>query len=60
MKKFTTTQIAVYGTVMCMFTHLGCHDEAGGTRVDGNITSHQSDILKLFIHLTILLVAKGL
>lgn len=36
--------------------YLCCHDEAGGSRVDGNIPGHQSHILKLFVHLSVLLV----
>ena len=48
------------GVAYVALTYVGCHDETGDTRIDGNITSHQSNILKLFIHLTILLVTKGL
>lgn len=40
--------------------HLCCHDEAGGCRVNGDITSHQSHILELLIHLPVLLVGKSL
>lgn len=41
-------------------SHLCCHDEAGGGGVDGDITGHQPYILKLFVHLSVLLVGKGL
>lgn len=37
-----------------------CHDEAGGGGVDGDITSHQSHILELLVHLSVLLVGEGL
>lgn len=41
-------------------SYLCCHDEAGGGGVDGDITSHQSHILELFVHLSVLLVGQGL
>lgn len=41
-------------------SYLCCHDEAGGGGVDGDITSHQSHILELLIHLSVLLVGEGL
>ena len=40
--------------------YLCCHDDTGCTRIDGDITSHQPHILKLFLHLTVLLVTKSL
>lgn len=40
-------------------SHLCCHDKTGGGRVDGNVTSHQSHVLELFIHLSVLLVREG-
>lgn len=41
-------------------SYLCCHYEAGGGGVDGDITSHQSHILELLIHLSVLLVGEGL
>lgn len=41
-------------------SYLCCHDEAGGGGVDGDITSHQSNILELLIHFPVLLVGEGL
>lgn len=41
-------------------SHLCCHDEAGGSRVDGDVTGHQPHILELLIHLSVLLVGQGL
>lgn len=40
--------------------HLCCHDEARGGGVDGDVTGHQSHVLKLFVHLSVLLVGEGL
>lgn len=40
--------------------HLCRHDEAGGGGVDGDITGHQSHILELLVHLSVLLVGEGL
>ena len=39
---------------------LSGHDKARCTFIDGNITCHEADIFKLFLKLTILLVAKSL
>lgn len=39
--------------------YLCCHDEAGGSGVDGDVASHQSDILELFVHFSVLLVGEG-
>lgn len=41
-------------------SHLCSHDEAGSCGVDGDIASHQSHILELLIHLSVLLVGEGL
>lgn len=43
-----------------VFFYLCCHDEARGSRVDGDVTCHQSYILKLFVHLSVLLVGESL
>lgn len=43
-----------------LFAYLRCHDEAGGSGVDGDIASHQAHILELFVHLSVLLVGQGL
>ena len=40
-------------------THLCCHDKAGGSGVDGDVTSHQSHILELFVHFSVFLVGEG-
>lgn len=42
------------------FFYLCCHDEARGSGVDGDVTCHQSYILKLFVHLSVLLVGESL
>jgi len=41
-------------------THLCCHDQSAGSRVNGDIASHQSDILKLLKQLAVLLVTQSL
>lgn len=41
-------------------SHLCCHDEAGSGGVDGDVSSHQTDILELFIHLSVFLVGQSL
>lgn len=41
-------------------SHLCSHDETGSCGVDGDIASHQSHILELLIHLSVLLVGEGL
>ena len=41
-------------------SNLCCHDEAGSGGVDGDVTGHESHILELFIHLSVLLVGEGL
>lgn len=40
--------------------HLCCHDKAGGSGVDGDVTSHQPHVLELLIHLSVFLVGEGL
>ena len=36
------------------------HDEAGRGGVDGDVASHQTDVLELFVHFSVLLVGQGL
>lgn len=40
--------------------HLCCHDKAGGSGVDGDVTSHQPHVLEFLIHLSVFLVGEGL
>lgn len=41
-------------------SHLCCHDEAGGSGVDGDVTGHQPHVLEFLIHLPVFLVGEGL
>ena len=41
-------------------SYLCRHDEAGSGGVDRDVTSHQTDVLELFVHLSVLLVGQGL
>lgn len=40
-------------------SYLGCHDEAGGSGVDGDVTGHQPHVLELFVHFSVLLVGES-
>lgn len=40
-------------------SYLSGHNQAGGCGVDGDISSHQSHILELLIHLSVFLVTQG-
>lgn len=39
--------------------YLSGHDEAGGSGVNGHISSHQTHILELLVHLSVLLITQG-
>lgn len=47
-------------TVSSLSTNLCCHDDTRSAGIDGDVPRHQTHILKLFVHLSILLVAKRL
>lgn len=42
-----------------MQTYLSGHDEAGRCGVDGDISGHQTHVLKLFVHLAVLLITQS-
>ncbi len=47
------------GLITPPMSHLCCHDETRSGRVDGDITGHQSHVLELFVHLSVLLVGES-
>lgn len=41
-------------------SNLCCHDQAGCSGVDGDVSSHQTHVLKLFVHFSVFLVGQSL
>lgn len=66
--KFTTSDQTSSTTLhrKCMtllgitVSHLCCHHKAGSGGVDGDISSHQTNILEILIHLSVFLVGQSL
>lgn len=54
------TVINLQSSLSYNFTHLCCHDKAGGSGVDGDVAGHQPHILEFLIHLPVFLVGEGL
>ena len=58
--KATNLTMTETGEPLPWWPDLGCHDETAGGGVDGDVPRHQSNVLKLLVQLTILLVTEGL
>lgn len=50
----------IYSLLRNTVSHFCCHDETGGSGVDGDVTSHQPHVLEFLIHLPVFLVREGL
>ena len=57
LKQYDLSFTPVVGTWVL---YLCRHDEAGCGGVDGDVASHQTDVLELFVHFSVLLVGQGL